>query len=954
MPRSYDSNAIAAARGGGSSSDYSPTKNQLNFAGESIDEVATMAANEIMNGIKGAVGQVFGLIQSLTGIDLTPIEELLTGTLGTTTVDSSTGLISSGVDISSFTSTFTPLNLLSSLISSISDAIGAGDLTSVLPKIVGALSGIDLSSPGGIIAAIESAVADVIPDFSPLATAITGLTDFTSFSPTDAIAVFFTGWADGSGNSALTDLENAITGASKTGTGGALSNIRSFFGGFGSGSSLLSQLVTAMGGGGGALSDVEAVFAGLPSLSVIAEDITGLTDFSSFSPSDAIALFFGNLGSFLPFNLNSGSFDPIAAGEQMLSAVLTPAGALTSLTQIPTHILGSIAPGGNSNVLPPFAAGNVDGEGLWSWDAATSSWMTTCDGTLREMLSVPFQVTSGAVLTGGVDTAWSGVTGTGGPSIQVACNVYGPTQDVFLSTVTADPTNDGSTVSSPGAASSGFQTLSATFTMPTGAVFARLALLVDPAVQAGTVKFRSPVLQMPQRIDSSLLGNLTNHPQLAAALIGGIQNVPDIGSTIQNTWNNWVTALGAELTGDASLHDVSTALQTSTTNTAQALSLSQAASNTLGIINNKAINSGLEATVESNLDLSSLGSGTAPTLISVTQAASAGGFVRCGQAVTKGFCQWWGYKSGTITHFYLNFYKMDSSGNNVLLFSSADLAAGLPTTGQWNVYAFPGVDDIAVNPGEQLSVEYQLIGSGTVFVAGVGQSWQTNHPTAATKRSAFSQNWGTGAAATIAAASIGYTGNTPYVGLGVSNLPPNYEPPETHVFNTAGAYTDTAPSWWRPGTDIVDVIVLGGGGEGGAGAFGAGQPGTASTATVGATTVTGAAGAGGVTGTTGSGSPTNGQSPGNYLYNGVTYYGGTTVGPQAIGSPPGGGGGSGKYGAIYGHGAQAGTWAAQTFTAPGVSTVTGTVGSPGVWNGSQQTPGGNGAAGEVWVVWRQA
>jgi Concanavalin A-like lectin/glucanases superfamily len=148
-------------------------------------------------------------------------------------------------------------------------------------------------------------------------------------------------------------------------------------------------------------------------------------------------------------------------------------------------------------------------------------------------------------------------------------------------------------------------------------------------------------------------------------------------------------------------------------------------------------------------------------------------------------------------------------------------------------------------------------------------------------------------------------------------------PPTTQEFSPAGNYTYNIPYWCR----YIDLILLGGGG-GGANAIGGVIPGaggqagfwttttvqrglqipftTASIAlTVGAggagaangaptmATATGMAPQTAVGGTQGAGTNgTTGQSPGNKVYNGVTYTGGAAQNtPGAAGNAPGGGGG---------------------------------------------------------------
>ncbi len=106
MPRVLDSSKTAAARGAGTNSDYSPLKNLLNYQDVSLADVAQGTGNAFMVAIQDSVGQVFGVIQAVTGIDFSPLADLFTGVLGATTTDPFTGETSTGIDFSSYIQQF--------------------------------------------------------------------------------------------------------------------------------------------------------------------------------------------------------------------------------------------------------------------------------------------------------------------------------------------------------------------------------------------------------------------------------------------------------------------------------------------------------------------------------------------------------------------------------------------------------------------------------------------------------------------------------------------------------------------------------------------------------------------------------------------------------------------------------------------------------------------------------
>ncbi|BBZ09854.1 glycine-rich domain-containing protein [Mycobacterium branderi] len=591
-----------------------------------------------------------------------------------------------------------------------------------------------------------------------------------------------------------------------------------------------------------------------------------------------------------------------------------------------------------------------------TWDGTTGrtnpgSLLIQPDGAyLYSDVGNPIPVTPGEQLAMSIWAKWAGLVYTGTNPIRLEVLQYKfagmQVPQRVSSVVLAEFTN-------PPASQSVWQQLSQTFTVPidgsVDTVFLRP--LVDAIATAGQVWFDDGSVKKVNTIPSNLLSGVP------ASAINGIQGIEDIGSTIQNTWDNLATTLAnaLNLSGVSSsgnpLSTVTQAVQSTAHVTVNAMTLAQNATNTLGIQDNRAVSAGLEETVESNMSLQSLGSGSAPSTVTATQSASAGGFLRASQAKTLGFHQWWGYYSGTVTAFYLNFAKMDSSGNITPLFSSGDLHTNLSTTGQWNVYTFPYADEIPVNPGDVILVEYQVVGSGTVYIAGLGQSWQTNHPSANTKQTGFTRNTGS-SGPTALSSGITYTGNTPYVGLGVSNIPPNYQPPVTSTYTAAGQYTFTLPPWMVAGNKL-DLAGVGGGGAGqGEQGYSGGQGGSAGSWNVGTLvvgtdiapggTITVTVGAGGPqqiqyftaglpgTATTfqwtdpggtqhtltcpggagGSGIPTSqyGASPGNETYNGVIYYGGGTANESFAGSAPGGGGGGAAPYSFGGAGADGQAW----------------------------------------------
>lgn len=196
MPRSLDRRKVAAARGAGINSDFSPLAKLLNFT-DPLDDTAHQAGNKIVGALRDAVGQVFGLLSAITGINLTPLEDLfIGGILGGQTDETTGDTIADPIDLSGYITQFesNAPALILALLSTISNVVGVGDLGTVIPRIVNAFAGIDITSPGAILAAIEAAIE-------------AGASDFVSL-----VKSFIPGYTGTDQGAAKTDFDNIVAG----------------------------------------------------------------------------------------------------------------------------------------------------------------------------------------------------------------------------------------------------------------------------------------------------------------------------------------------------------------------------------------------------------------------------------------------------------------------------------------------------------------------------------------------------------------------------------------------------------------------------------------------------------------------------------------------------------------------------------------------------------------------
>jgi hypothetical protein len=431
-----------------------------------------------------------------------------------------------------------------------------------------------------------------------------------------------------------------------------------------------------------------------------------------------------------------------------------------------------------------------------------------------------------------------------------------------------------------------------------------------------------------------------------------------MGSTMQGTWDQLYQAFSA-ITGSNTPLSVLADSAHGTSNTASN-ALVQTILNSgmlTGFLTARPANHGLDPTAVASYNLAS----NSNTPLNATSTVAPMSFHIITQPTTFGNFETVGTKSGTVTGFYLNAYRMDATGLLTAVYNSANLASQLVTTspGGWvQTGAIPAVNQPAFAAGEVLALESIVVGSGSVALRSQSTG-VPNHPTALLQNFAASRNpTGNLTPATIAAGAVAYSANQPWHSATVLAVPPGWQPPTTTTFLAGhGTYTYNIPTWAQVAGAKLDLIAVGSG-RGGQGEYGTGfsaqggnpgvfatfraiygtdipggttqltvviPPGGAGTtsffseggngasATIaiaggGATLLT-AAGGTADAGTIGTGPGPVGTSGNNETFHGYTAFGGTNVGSNAAGSPPGGGGGGCfPYTTNSGHGADGGAW----------------------------------------------
>jgi hypothetical protein len=441
---------------------------------------------------------------------------------------------------------------------------------------------------------------------------------------------------------------------------------------------------------------------------------------------------------------------------------------------------------------------------------------------------------------------------------------------------------------------------------------------------------------------TDIIDALRSIPAVNVVGIGGPAN---IGAALQDTWNQLVGGLVGVVGGGAGLSD----LFNVAADIASRASLGLFSWDILGIRSNKSLNAGLLPTSESNIGLDKVALQSAAPTIPVTQSTAITAFQRISEAGTKGVVSWLGAGVTNITDCYVNVYLMATDGSMALQHQSANVVGLLSSTMQYNVYSLPTA--INVEAGSVFGIEIAVRGTGTHNIAG-STSWLPEHPSVYPKKLSAVRNSGTtGPPTSILEPAVVYSSSVPFIEFGVSaDLVAIPHSPVLNYFNTAGSLSFPIPAW----VNHVEVVAIGGGGGGhvggtwgiageggdngpwavatwvrgtdytgspsisitvGAGGGGGGSSpgghGGSSIASITGHTVTAVGGAGAnnyaIIGT----DEYVGESPGNQVYDGITYVGGVAQRTHGSGgAPPGGGGAGGNYISFQrgGGGAIGGVW----------------------------------------------
>ena len=701
---------------------------------------------------------------------------------------------------------------------------------------------------------------------------------------------------------------------------------------------------------------LQGFLSGLPSAQGITDAIAnalGLSG-SGHTPIQVLA-YLGNAFQLFGSPDLSGAFNLNNAAQGLLQNVLTPAGALSTFTQIPPHLLAQFLPGGASTNLlpdPSFAdASALAGDLLWTWSStgrnAPGSAQTTGSSLQKVLMSVAIPCNPGDTLNLETYAKWTGFTGSTAQGVVLACNAYksddtqisDPSNRVIqgLSSLTSASTSYAGQVS-------GWVHLSGDYQAPALTSYVRLILEVESTVTGGTFNFDDCVVQLPSGIwDAAMLRNVANIPQLLATSVEGFEGLSDMLTSFGHLFDGLTSGFNLDTVTGTSSSDVFSGAQAVANLATLAHNLATTVTQIIGIRINKNLAFGADPTSEAMVTLGHFNNAGTLTTTSLAAGNAIGQPFRASESATKGFVEF--IASGTsVTNIFVNVFSVDPSTHaKTKLWGSANLAASIPGSLGYVKALIPTANQMAVDPGDNLLLELVNTGVNALNVVTTNMG-APNHP------SDFPPNKGTtrvtastGGAqpASLTDAQVTYSAITPYFNFGIANVPPGYMPPARTDFASSGTFG--IPLIWQVAGNLIDLVPLGAGGGGGsAQSFnmgGGGQPGnwnpatyvwgsdvngtgfpvitsTAITVTIGNPGTGGAAALGGndgtsggsttfshagmttLTATGGAGGPKGNNlpaanGPGNITYNGIPYFGGPNVAAGQTGGNPGGGGGGG-------------------------------------------------------------
>lgn len=291
---------------------------------------------------------------------------------------------------------------------------------------------------------------------------------------------------------------------------------------------------------------------------------------------------------------------------------------------------------------------------------------------------------------------------------------------------------------------------------------------------------------------NTLINDLATNPAgTLGALTGSV--IDGIGTTLGGFLNLLRNGLTGGNASSSNAADVAAAANTVAGTATNAVNAAQTATALATYAGGRALWESANPTIDATMLESSLGTGSNPTYFTVSQTASAMGFIRTRVAQDKTIVQWIG-RGNSLTTAKLHVYRLNTTTGDVTWVQTKDIVPGtLPTATGFGRVIVQLDAAVHMEPGDVLALEVCVTG-GNHDIAGLTIPWLTPDDSALPKGPGASRNSGTESAAptTIAAANVPYGTRIPFIGAGIPQAelpPPSYAYYFTDTFNSLAAWT---------------------------------------------------------------------------------------------------------------------------------------------------------------------
>ncbi|MDF1902762.1 hypothetical protein PXH78_27005 [Mycolicibacterium smegmatis] len=328
---------------------------------------------------------------------------------------------------------------------------------------------------------------------------------------------------------------------------------------------------------------------------------------------------------------------------------------------------------------------------------------------------------------------------------------------------------------------------------------------------------------IPDNPIEDLWNVLTAIPYANVLGIGGLEN---IGEALQQTWEGLLQGLGSVVEpGVGGIADLIDAAANLFQNAFNGLFLGLGTYNTISNPNTKPIHNGVDDAMETVFPITQF-SGADPTNVDAEEDTSRIGFIRCGQDTTKRSVTWYGRGNTNVDAIHCVLWRMNTAtGDLALIEESANLVGDVGS--DWGWIAFNFDTPVQVQAGEVYGCEVRVEGTGVHEIASQTIP-MAPFPGIRPQGLGATRNSGDGTTpSTVSDDDVTYTQDVPWFGFSanVVQTAPTGGAVQILKFDVPGQFVWNFPAWMKE----FDVIALGGGG-GGAGSAGTGLRGDGGTA----------------------------------------------------------------------------------------------------------------------------